>query len=74
MAWDWSDTDEISMALGNLVGPEAIERKIKLLQADPGKPLAPGVPSKVRIVDGYIRYEDHISSHPIFNPGEINSL
>jgi hypothetical protein len=74
MSWKWEDMDEIFLALSNLVGPEAIKRKAKLFAPDPGKPLAPGVASTVEIIGGFVRYEDHESSHPLLRGEQINGL
>lgn len=74
MAWEWEDIEEVQMSVGNLVGPEAIRRKMKLLEADKGNPLAPNISSNVKIIGGYIRYEDHSSNHGIIDAGIINGL
>lgn len=74
LTWEWADIEEIFLALQNLVGPEAIQRKMKLLEADKGKPLAKGVSSNARIVGGYVRYEDHVSNLPLFQADHINGV
>jgi hypothetical protein len=74
MFWKWEDTEEIFLALSNLVGPDAIKRKANLLVPDPGKPLAAGVPSTVQIIGGFVRYEDHKSSHPLLRADQIDGL
>jgi hypothetical protein len=74
MAWDHEQTDEIILALSNLVGPDAIRRKTRLLEPDPGKPLAKGVASVTQIIGGYVRYEDHVSNHPLLDMSLINGL
>lgn len=74
MAWTWDETEEVLLALANLVGPEAIRRKTKLLEPDTGKPLAKNVSSSVRIIGGHIRYEDHTSNCPALDIDMINGL
>lgn len=74
MAWEWEDMDDVFLAVSNLIGPDAIRRKVKLLQPDSGKPLAAGVPSEVKIIGGFVRYEDHISNHPLLDVQSINGL
>jgi len=74
MAWAYEETDELLMALGNIVGPQAIKRKVTLLAADPGKPLGVGIASVVEIIGGHVRYEDHESNHPLFRAQDINGL
>lgn len=74
MAWEWADTDEVFIAVSNLVGPDAIQRKIRLLQPDKGKPLAKGIASEVTIIGGFVRYEDHTSNHPFLNMEAVNGL
>jgi hypothetical protein len=74
MAWEWDDIDDVVLALGNLVGPDAIRKKMKLLQPDLGKPLAAGIASQVEIIGGWVRYEDHSSNHPLIDIRAINGL
>lgn len=74
MAWAFDEMDEVFLALGNLVSPDAIKRKVKLLIPDAGKPLAVGVASTVQIIGGYVRYEDHESNHALLNMDSINGL
>lgn len=76
MSWDFDDTDEVFLALVNIVGPAAIRRKINLLQPDVGKPLGRGLASQVAIIGGWIQYEDHTTNHPMLNMvlGDVNGL
>lgn len=74
MAWEWEETDEVFLALVNLVGPDAIRRKTRLLQSDKGKPLAKGIASEVEIIGGFVRYEDHATNHPLLDVDLINGL
>ncbi|MDR6624849.1 type I restriction enzyme HsdR N-terminal domain-containing protein [Caulobacter segnis] len=74
MAWAFEEMDEIFLALGNLVSPDAIKRKVKLLVPDAGKPLAAGVASNVQIIGGFVRYEDHESNHALLAMDSINGL
>lgn len=67
MAWDFTDADEVFLALANLVGPDAIRRKMDLLKPDAGKPLGRGLASEVKIIGGWIHYEDHTSNHPLLD-------
>lgn len=75
MAWSWEQMEEVFLAVSNLLGPDAIRKKLRLLEPDLGKPLAAGIPSEVQIIGGYVRYEDHDSSHPFLRAAvEINGL
>lgn len=74
MRWNWYDLEEVRLALVNLLGPEAIQRKARLLEPDVGKPLAAGIGSSTRIIGGRVRYEDHASNHQLLNMGQINGL
>jgi hypothetical protein len=76
MSWDFADTEEVFLALANLVGPDAIRRKMALLKPDAGKPLGRGLGSEVQIIGGWIQYEDHVSNHPLLNlaMNDVNGL
>lgn len=74
MAWQFAETEDVFLAVQNLVGPEAICRRMKLLEPDEGKPLGKGIPSKVKIVGGFVRYEDHFSNHGLLDMTQINGL
>lgn len=74
MAWDWSETEDILLALNNLVGPDAIRKKMKVLQPDRGRPLGHGIASQVELIGGFVRYEDHSSNHRLFDMAPINGL
>jgi hypothetical protein len=74
MAWEWEETDEVFLAVSNLISPEAIRRKVNILQPDKGKPLGSGVPSEVTIMGGFVRYEDHVSNHRLLDVDSINGL
>lgn len=76
MSWDFDSTDEVFLALVNLVGPDAIRRKMDLLKPDAGKPLGRGLASQVPIIGGWIQYEDHTTNHPMLNMmlDDVNGL
>lgn len=76
MAWDFADNEDVFLALVNLVGPDAIRRRVDLLKPDTGKPLGRGLGSEVQIIGGWIRYEDHSSNHPFLEMimDEVNGL
>lgn len=76
MSWDFADTAEVFLALANLVGPDAIRRKMELLKPDAGKPLGRGLGSEVQIIGGWIQYEDHTSNHPLLDMvmDDVNGL
>ena len=74
MSWRWEDIEEIFLALSNIVGPDAIKRKLKHLAVDAGKPLGQGVASTVQIIGGHVRYEDHESNNPLLDMEAINGL
>lgn len=74
MAWEWSEMEDVFLALRNLVGPDAIRKKIKLLQPDKGQPLGPGIASEINIIGGFVRYEDHASNHRLLDMSTVNGL
>jgi len=76
MAWEFADNEEIFLALCNLVGPDALRRKIELLTPDVEKPLGKGLGSRVQIIGGWFQYEDHVSNHPLMSIAvqDINGL
>lgn len=74
MAWSFDETEEVFLAVSNLISPDAIKRKMALMAADPGKPLGQGVASTVRIIGGFVRYEDHVSNHPLLGAEYVNGL
>jgi hypothetical protein len=73
LAWNFEQTDEKLLTLFNLVSPRAIEKLANLVRADPGKPLARGVSSQLRIISGYVRYDEHVGTHA-FLAKEISGL
>lgn len=76
MSWVFEETEDVFLALFNLVGPAAVRRKMALLQPDTGKPLGLGLSSRVQIIGGWIQYEDHRTNHPFLENGVagINGL
>lgn len=76
MAWDFEDAAEMLLPLTNLLGPDAIKRKMALLKPDLGKPLAKGIASEVKIIGGVVHYDDHTSNHPLVEMAisDINGL
>ena len=74
MAWEYEQTTELFPAISNILSPDALRRRAIILQPDTGKPLARGYPSTVRVVGGYVRYENHQSPHPLFPVEDVNGL
>lgn len=76
MSWNFDDIEEMFLPLSNLVGPDAIRRKMELLKPDLGKPLGQGLGSEVQIIGGWVQYQDHISNHPLLNftINDVNGL
>ena len=62
------------LKLFNIVGPEAIRKRAKGATADPGMPLGAGLASKLEIIGGEVRYDDHNSNSPLFDTSMINGL
>jgi hypothetical protein len=56
LEWKFEDTEQHMMTIFNIVGPEAIRKLTKTLRPDVNKPLAAGMPSRMRIVGGEVRY------------------
>ena len=58
----------------NIVGPEAVRKRARMNAADVGQPLGAGLCSKLEIIGGEVRYEDHASDSPLFDADTINGL
>lgn len=69
--WALAETDDNLPALRNILGPEAMRRRSEIV-VDLGKPLAEGLPSRLKIIGGEIVYVRNIISIPI--PINIDGL
>lgn len=58
--WELSETMERLVALKNLLGPDAIKRRAEV-PIDLGKPIALGFGSKIKIVGGFVVYDEFSS-------------
>lgn len=65
--WNFEETEEKFLLLANLVGPEAIRRKMEILKPDTDRPLGLGLGARIQIIGGWVEYTDHISNHPLLN-------
>jgi hypothetical protein len=74
LSWSFENTNEVLLKLFNVLSPEAMRKRAKLAEVDPGNPLARGLASKLRIIGGEIVYEDHVSDHPLLKIESINGL
>lgn len=63
--WSIEQTDELLPNIENLLGPEAIKRRVHM-PVDFAKPLAKGFGSEIKLVGGMIEYERHTSSNVEF--------
>lgn len=54
------------MTLFNILGYAAIRKLTENTRPDVGKPLGLGLPSKMQILGGEVRYGEHRSTHPLF--------
>jgi hypothetical protein len=57
LEWSLSDQDTNFLRILNLLGPEALRRRARLILADPGDPLGEGLSSKVRVISGTVYYD-----------------
>jgi hypothetical protein len=61
----YEDLEASFQTLSNILGPESFKRALIALKIDTGKPLAPGLPSAMRIVGGYYEYAVSRTNLPI---------
>jgi hypothetical protein len=61
----YDDLEANFQTLNNVLGPESFKRALSALHIDTGKPLAPGLPSKMKIVGGYYEYTVARTNLPI---------
>jgi hypothetical protein len=66
MSWAASETEARLAAIENLLGPAAMRERVP--RVDLGKPLARNVPSAVRLVGGFVHYQETEQ----FPPAELN--
>ncbi|HVZ99261.1 MAG TPA: hypothetical protein VG841_02975 [Caulobacterales bacterium] len=64
LQWSFEETDDHWVAIQNLIGPAAIQRRAGILRPDPAKPLALGLDSTAEIVGGSLLYHESSSGNP----------
>lgn len=64
MEWTLGEMDTRWATIENLLSPNAIRRRAQSYKIDIGKPLAPGLGSQVKIVGGFLTYDQHSVSNP----------
>jgi hypothetical protein len=74
LAWQHAQTEEFAVPLFNVVGPQAIRERSKLLKVDAAKPLGRGLSSEVTIIGGRVTYEEHSSTTPLMPNDAIQGL
>ena len=74
LAWDYEDEDDNLLRLFNVLSPPAFRQRAKLTLIDSGRPLAPGLASKLRIIGGTVNYEEHQGSHPFLQAASLNGM
>lgn len=74
MSWKYEETDQFFPVLINIVGYDAIKKRADFLTPDINKPLGLGVPSRVRIIGGEVRYGQHKSTHPLFRIDALTGM
>lgn len=62
LSWQLEESERFFHAVGNLLGPDAIEKAGKVI-LDHGRPLGPGLGSHARIVGGSMSYSGHNSTN-----------
>ncbi|MER8553600.1 type I restriction enzyme HsdR N-terminal domain-containing protein [Mesorhizobium sp. M1217] len=72
LRWQFEETDHVILNLFNIVGPNAIKKLRRLLTPDVGKPLGIGLPSRLELIGGEIRYGAHHSNHPMIQGDVMN--
>jgi hypothetical protein len=72
--WKYENIEQHMMTLFNILGYEAIRKLTKIVRPDTDKPLAAGIPSKMKILGGEVRYGEHRSNHPLFKTDALNKM
>jgi hypothetical protein len=67
LQWTSAEQDESFLRISNLLGPDGIRRRSKLVLVDPGQPLGQGLNSKLRISNGSVFYDS-------IDAGEMSQL
>jgi hypothetical protein len=74
LEWGFEDEGDNLLRLFNILSPAAFRKRAVMTLVDPGKPLAKGLASRLRIIGGEITYEEHTGSHPFLQVGTVNGL
>lgn len=69
LAWQYEETEQVIVAIFNLLSPHAVRRRAARATPAPGKPLGPGIGPSVRILGGEVRYGEHRTNHPLLAAG-----
>jgi hypothetical protein len=74
LEWSFDQEDANMLKLRNILGPNAIRKRARMVLIDPGQPLGEGLASRLRIIGGKIFYDQLIGSHPLLNTAGIEGL
>jgi hypothetical protein len=74
LEWGFEDEDDNLLRLFNILSPAAFRKRARITLVDPGKPLAKGLASRLRIIGGEITYEEHTGNHPLLEASTIKGL
>lgn len=65
LSWKTEETERYFVNIANLLSPDAVKRRV-FIPVDLGKPLAIGFNSTIEMIGGFLVYERHKATAPIF--------
>ena len=71
LRWTYDDIEELHVQIGAILEFDAIKKYATKITPDTGRPLAKGLPSKLRMLGGEIVYGSHTSTHPLLQEDVI---
>jgi len=74
LEWTFDQNDEIFLKLSNVLSPDAIRNRARLVLVDPGLPLGERLASRLRIIGGSVSYDQQIGTHPLMMGMSIAGL
>lgn len=74
LAFPFAELQQNILRIFNIVGPDAVRKRARLSAPDPGNPLGAGLASRLEIIGGEIRYDNHFADNPLVDANAINGL
>ncbi|MGE3142646.1 MAG: type I restriction endonuclease subunit R, partial [Hyphomonadaceae bacterium] len=74
LKWSFEETESCLLQLYNLLGYDAVKKRAAISIPDTGKPLGIGLPSRTKIVGGFLTYREHVSDHPLFGNNAADGM